>query len=76
MAFKNMNFGVMAYCAGFSVWVYNTKDAAVEVLGDGYFNPAYAIVNNGDLVMCVCNEGTMIRVIKIENNIVKLVDLL
>lgn len=68
MAFKNNQFGILAYAGGFSVWIYTTNNDTIEqVAGDGYFDDAYALLNPGDLIICRCADETMVRTISFEN---------
>ena len=68
MAFKNNQFGMLAYAGGFSVWFYSTNDDTIEqVAGDGYFDNAYTLLNPGDLIICRCADATMVRTISFEN---------
>lgn len=70
MAFKNNRLGMVAYCGGWSIWFYSAdaEENLNEVLGDGYFNDAIRLMNNGDVIVINKNNVTSIRVIGINND--------
>lgn len=73
MAFKNNQFGMLAYAGGFSVWIYSTNNDTIEqVAGDGYFDDAYTLLNPGDLIICRCVDDTMIRTVSFNNKTIVL----
>lgn len=50
MAFENKRFSVLTYANGFTHWHYNTSENIEEIIKDGYFDPIYTLINNGDLI--------------------------
>ena len=55
MAFQTKDLSVLAYANGFTLWHYTTADPAVALTkaGPGYFDPAYAMLRAGDIVLPV-----------------------
>lgn len=51
MAFLIKNLSVIGYANGFTLWHYRTQDAAVDVIAEGYFNPAAGMLHAGDIVL-------------------------
>lgn len=53
MAFQTKDLSVLAYANGFTLWHYTTADPAVALTkaGPGYFDPAYAMLRTGDIIL-------------------------
>lgn len=80
MAFKNRDLSVLQYAmTGWTAWHYQTKDSLETVEKDGYFEPVKSLMRSGDVIYLTLNGNwgnkTAIRVISIENSVVKLTKL-
>ena len=75
--FKNKDLSVVAYANGWTLWQYYAKDSLETVEKDGYFEPVKTLMRSGDIICLTLdgNWGTAIRVIIIDNGIVKLTKL-
>lgn len=51
MAYQARNLSVLAYANGFTLWTYDAQGDAV--LNDNYFNGAFDLLREGDVVYCV-----------------------
>ena len=79
--FKNKNLSVLQYAmAGWTAWHYQTKDSLETVEKDGYFEPVKPLMRSGDVIYLTFDgnweKGTAIRVINIEDGVVKLKNLI
>ncbi|MFW5680287.1 MAG: hypothetical protein ACOC3D_08460 [Pseudomonadota bacterium] len=67
MAYDPIGLSALSYANGFTLWHYRSNDAAEEVDGLGYFDPAARLLRIGDfLFMNVAAQGepqNLIRVI-------------
>lgn len=74
--FRNKDLSVVAYANGWTTWYYRTKDSLETVGKDGYFEPVKSLMKSGDVIYLTLDGNwgseTAIRVISIENNVVKL----
>ena len=69
MAFKNKNFSVVAYANGFTLWhYYSNEETLEEIEQDNYFNIAYTLMNNGDIIIVAGKTGTGIRQVELNEN--------
>ena len=55
MAFRSENLSALTYANGFTLWNYRTTDVATDVDTSGYFNPAAAMLRQGDFL--IVNSG-------------------
>ena len=60
MAFARRKFHVMHYNADFTVWSYSTTDAPAVFTAPGYFNEAWDMLRDGDLVVASWRDGEML----------------
>lgn len=78
--FRNKDLSVIAYANGWTTWYYRTKDSLETVGKDGYFEPVKSLMKSGDVIYLTLDGNwgseTAIRVISIENNVVKLKNLI
>ena len=74
MAFKNLNMSVIAYCNGFTMWHYSTKDSIEDIIKDSsYFKSIYTLCALGDVIYITSNGKTSIyQVSKIDKDLVEL----
>lgn len=75
--FKQSNLSVLNYAmAGWTAWHYQTKDSLETVSKNGYFDQIKTICDSGDVIYITFDgklgKETAIRVINIENGVVKL----
>ena len=75
--FANRNLTVLQYAMpGWTAWHYRTKDSLETVEKDGYFEPVKSLMKSGDVIYLTLDGNwgseTAIRVISIENSVVKL----
>lgn len=65
---------------GWTAWHYKTKDSLETVSKDGYFDAVKSICDSGDVIYLTFDgnwgKGTAIRVINIEDGVVKLKNLM
>jgi hypothetical protein len=63
MAFESKNLAVLAYANGFTLWHYQTADAAAGVDSAGYFNGAAQMLRVGDIIeRTTFDDGTFAAV--------------
>lgn len=78
--FKNKNLSVIAYANGWTLWQYYTEDSLKTVEVDGYFDKVSCLCATGDIIIIVAKgqfgKETAIRSIVLENNVVKLKNLI
>ena len=77
--FKNKDLSVLQYAmTGWTAWHYQTKDSLEIVEKDGYFEPVKTLMRSGDVIYVTLSKEsrTAIRVIVIENGVVKLTQLI
>lgn len=75
----NKDLSVLQYAmTGWTAWHYQTKDSLETVEKDGYFEPVKTLMRSGDVIYVTLNKEsrTAIRVIVIENGVVKLTQLI
>jgi hypothetical protein len=75
--FANRNLTVLQYAmSGWTAWHYQTKGSLETVEKDGYFEPVKSLMRSGDVIYITFDgesgKETAIRVINIENGVVKL----
>lgn len=58
---------VVSYNGGFSIWSYTTRDIMPIVEEPGYFDPAYCLLNTGDIIVVAGPDGTYMRSVRLEN---------
>ena len=68
MAYQSKNLSVLAYGNGFTLWHYVCD--VDDVLSEGYFNEAYPIVRDDDLVIVTSAPGYRILSLRKDNDVV------
>ena len=74
MAFKNKDLSVIAYASGFTWWQYASSDDFVDSItgDDKYFEKVKCLMNTGDVIVLCAKEGTAIRYIELDGDLVRL----
>lgn len=76
MAFKSIDFNVIAYANGFTLWHYSSKEDSLETIEqDNYFQQVKMIANTGDIIIITSNGNTKIRQLKLTENKISVVAL-
>lgn len=66
MAFQTKDLSVLAYANQFTLWHYRTRDGG---FGDGYFNPAHAMLRTGDIILANFErEGPQAAMLMVSSN--------
>lgn len=64
-AYQEKNLSVIAYANGFTLWQYDGKKQSIkELTAPGFFNPVYALMNHGDMVILTARETSKICTVK------------
>ncbi len=67
--FNSKEMSVLCYANGFTLWHYITKETIKDVCEDGYFEILWKNVgiNDGDIIILNCKDGTCIRKFEIKD---------
>lgn len=76
MAFKSSNLSVITFANAFTLYHYRTiGDTFAEVCELDYFEKVRTLSNTGDIVIINAKDRTGIKVMVLEDDHIKLVDL-
>lgn len=76
MAFKNNNLSVIAYANAFTLWHYRSlNDTLKEICTLDYFEKVRTLSNTGDIVIINARDNTAMKVMVLEGEHIKLIDL-
>ena len=62
--FMFQHIGVLAYAAGFTLWVYKHSGPIADVTAPGFFEPAADTLAIGDMLMVVGADGNKIVAVR------------
>jgi hypothetical protein len=57
MPFDNTGLNPLLAASGFTFWIYRTEDTRAATLAGGYFAPAAARLNTGDLILLQASDA-------------------
>lgn len=72
MAFENKDLSLIAYANGFTLWHYRSDEPLEKITADGYFDSMYYLANTGDIMFINGSDGTICRVLTVNEHAVKL----
>ena len=75
--FNIRNLASLSYAMGFTPWCYIARDTdSAVMLAPGFFNAAWDMFNEGDVINCVAADGTAVRSVHLDGHDVTLRPLL